>query len=111
MHRFLAPGEELLDAAGGLPDAVLVLHQGDADVALAVFAEAEARRYRHIGLLDQQLGELHAAELAIGFGNRRPGEHRRGRRGYLPPGAGKAVDQAIPARLVDLATLVDAVLR
>jgi hypothetical protein len=43
MHRFGCPGEKLLDAAGGLPDAMLVLHQRNADITLAVLAEAPAR--------------------------------------------------------------------
>src|SRR5581483_7130363 len=42
-------GEELLDVACGLADAVLVLDQGDAHEALPVLAEAQARRDGNVG--------------------------------------------------------------
>ena len=52
------------DVARGLPDALLVLDQRDADKALAALAEAGARRHRDLGLLHQQLGEFDAAEAS-----------------------------------------------
>jgi hypothetical protein len=61
-------GEEPLDVARRLADAVLVLDQRDAHEIVAVLAEADARRDRDIGLLDQQLGEFERAELAEGSG-------------------------------------------
>ena len=54
--------EEAPDVAGGLTDALLVFHERDAHEPLAVFAEADARRNRDVGLLDQQLGKFDAAE-------------------------------------------------
>src|SRR5215510_12661104 len=49
--QLLAPGQRL---AGPL----LVLHERDPPVALAVAAEADARRHGDLGLLNQELGEL-----------------------------------------------------
>ena len=89
--------EEALDVAGGLADAVLVLDQRDAHVVVAVLAEADARRDRDVGVLDQQLGELQRAELAERLGDRRPGEHRGRRRGNLPAGAAETVDHDVAA--------------
>src|SRR4026209_1911057 len=100
VHAGAGAGEELLDVPRGLADAVLVLDQRDAHEALAVLAEAQAGRYRDVGLLDQQLGELHAAELPVGLGDRCPREHRGQRRRYVPARARKALDQAAAAALV-----------
>src|SRR5579885_3655396 len=47
MHRLGGFGEEFADVARRLADALLVLDEGDAHVALAVFAEANARRNRN----------------------------------------------------------------
>jgi hypothetical protein len=58
MHAFRRLSEELLEVTRRLPDAVLVLHERDADEALAVLAEAEAGRDGEIGFLDEQLCEL-----------------------------------------------------
>ena len=74
---FVGRGKETADVAGRLADALLVLHQRDAHVTVAVLAEADARRHRHVGLLDQELREFQAAELAEAFRDRRPGEHAR----------------------------------
>src|SRR5262245_50365115 len=46
------------EAAERLPDPLLVLHEGEAHVALPVLAEADAGRDGHLRLLDEQLGEL-----------------------------------------------------
>ena len=89
VHRRWALREKLLDVARGLTDAVLVFDQRDADVALAVFTEAETGRDGDIGLLDQQLGELHRTERVEGLGDRRPGEHRRRRGGMSQPARAK----------------------
>ena len=53
--------EEGLDVAHRLADAVPVLDQGDAHIALAVLAEADAGRDRDLGLLEQQLGRTRAS--------------------------------------------------
>src|ERR1700744_1409358 len=45
-------GQELAAVAGRLADAVLVLHQAHAHIALAELAEAHARGHGHAGLLD-----------------------------------------------------------
>src|SRR5579859_7492469 len=79
--------EELLHIAGGLADAVLVLHQAHAHEALAIFAEADARRHGHAGLLDQQLGEQQRARFLELLGHRGPGEHRGAGRRDVPAGA------------------------
>src|SRR5262249_2570517 len=59
-----------------LTDALLVLDEGEADVPLAVFAEADARGDGDLRLLDAELGELERAERAVLLGNRGPDEHR-----------------------------------
>src|SRR5258708_35390647 len=56
--------KEASDVAGGLTDALLVLDQRDPHESLPVFAEADARRNRHPGLLDQERGEFDAADRA-----------------------------------------------
>src|SRR5882724_7514683 len=76
--------KEAPDIAGGLPDALLVLDQGDPHVAFAIFAETDARRDRHPGLLDQQGGEFDAADRPEWLRQRRPGEHGGARRRHLP---------------------------
>ena len=48
--------------AGGLPDTLLVLDQRDPHEALPVLAEADARRDREFGLLDEQRREFDAPE-------------------------------------------------
>ena len=45
--------KETPDVAGGLADALLVLDQRDAHIALAVLAEGNARRHRDLRLLDK----------------------------------------------------------
>ena len=54
--------EKAADVTRGLTDTLFVFDERDADKALAVFAEADARRHRDIGFLDQQLGKLHASK-------------------------------------------------
>src|SRR5579859_3872001 len=103
--------EELLHVARRLADAVLVLHQADADIAFAELAESDAGRYGDAGLLDQQFRERHRAGLAEGFRNRGPGEHRGGRDRNFPPGPRHGGDKDIPARLVGGPDLGHAVLR
>src|SRR4051794_37248284 len=67
--------EQLLHAARGLPEALLVLDQGDPDIAFAFLAESDAWGDRDMGFGEQALGELHRAEGAERFRDRRPGEH------------------------------------
>src|SRR5690348_17410810 len=47
--------EESLDVACGLAKALPILDQSDTDKPLAIFAKADAWRYRHVGLFEQQL--------------------------------------------------------
>ena len=89
--------KETADVARGLADALLVLDQRDAHIAVAVLAEADARRHRDLGLLDQQLGEFDAAERLERLRDRRPGEHRGARRRHVPAGAAEAFDQHVAA--------------
>src|SRR5262249_23296621 len=69
VHAVAGAGEEFLDVACRLADAVLVLHQRNAHKALAVLAKAQSGRDGDVGLLHQQLGKLHAANVAIGLRN------------------------------------------
>ena len=68
MQHFRAGFKKAPDIAGGLADALLVLDQGDADMSLAMLAEAGAGRYRDACLLDQERRELDAAERAERLG-------------------------------------------
>src|ERR1041385_4816823 len=85
--------EEAADIARGLADALLILHQRDAHMAFAIFAEADAGRHRDLGFLDQQLGKFHATEGLERIGQRRPGKHRGTRRRHMPAGAAEAFHQ------------------
>ena len=83
----VAAGEEGFDVAGRLTQALPVLDQRDPDEPFAIFAKADARRYRHIGLFEQQLGEREAAD-------------RRGRRaGSAPRRTSSRRVSALPSRL------------
>ena len=106
-RRGAGPGEPAiaarrLEAAQGLPDAVLVLDEGEADVALAVLAEADARRDRDLALLDQHLGELERAHGAERVGDGRPHEHRAPRLGHRPADLVEPVDEHVAALAVQL---------
>src|SRR6185295_17498309 len=100
---------EALDVAYRLPQPLAVLDQRDAHIALAVFAEAQARRHRHLGVAQEQLRELDAAEIAEALGDRRPGEHRGPRQRHVPTGLRQPLDQHVAPLAVALAHLVDAV--
>src|SRR5689334_3089138 len=80
---------DVLEAAQRLPDPLLVLDEREANVAVAVLAESDARRDGHLRFLDAELGELQRAHGAERLGDRGPHEHR-------PPGLGD-----IPAELVE----------
>src|SRR5262245_60314797 len=69
--RRAALAEDLLDASDGLPDPVLVLHEGEAHESLAVLAEADARGNGDLRLGEEELGELQRAHAAVGLRDRR----------------------------------------
>jgi hypothetical protein len=50
--------EQFLDIAGGLTDALFVFDKSEANILIAIFAEAHAGGDADTGFLDQQLGEL-----------------------------------------------------
>src|SRR6267154_38473 len=100
MELFRGRFKKPANVARGLPYALLVLHQRDAHEALAALAEACPRRHRHLGLLDQELGEFDAAERLERIGDRRPGEHGSSRRRHLPSGPAEALDQHVAAAFV-----------
>src|SRR5579863_4263592 len=100
----------MLDVAGGLAESLFVLDQRDADIAFAVFAEPDSRRYRDIGLFQQELRERQRTAAVELLRNRRPGEHRRWRRRNRPTGLVQAFDQNIATLLVASANLLDALL-
>ena len=82
--------EHLLDAAHRLARAALVLDERDADVVVAVVAEADARRDRDLGVLQELLGELdgaHRRRSARGSSPRRT-SRPSGSRPSSPPRAG-----------------------
>src|SRR3954467_12316414 len=94
-------GERLAEVAGGLVDALLVLDEREADVAVATRTEADAGRQRDLGLTYEERRELDRAHLAVGLGDRRPGEHRALGRLDVPADALEAVAQRVPTRLGD----------
>src|SRR3569832_40498 len=57
VQRFDPAFKEATHAAGGLPDALLVFHHGNAYVPVAVLAKPDARRDDHTRLLDHQRGK------------------------------------------------------
>src|SRR5439155_20341133 len=95
--------QKALDAARRLPDALLVLDEGNAHIAFALIAEADARTDRHLRFGKQPLREFQRPHRAELFGNRSPGEHAGLRRRDLPAGAPEALDQAVAPRPVKLA--------
>src|SRR3989442_10794434 len=101
---------QLLEAAQRLADPLLVLDEREPHVALSVFPEADARRHGHLGLLDQELGELERAQALEGIGDRRPHEHRALRLGHVPADLVEPVHQDVAALSVHLDDLVDALL-
>src|SRR5580692_4002659 len=104
------PGlQEAADIARRLADALLVLDQRNAHMALAIFAKARARRYRDAGFFDQKRREFHAAERLERLRDRRPGEHRGARRRHSPAGAAERIHQRIAPSPVDRPYLVDAI--
>ena len=77
----------------GLADALLVLDQSQPHEVVAVLAEADSRRDGDVGLLDQQIREFEAAEMAKFLRHRRPGEHRGARLVDRPAGGGDSLGQ------------------
>src|SRR5712691_10752687 len=98
LWEVVAAGEEGLDVAGCLAQALAVLNERDADKALAVLAETNSGRDGDIGAFEQELGEGERADAAEFLGDRRPGEHRCGRRRHLPAGLPEPIDQHVAAR-------------
>src|SRR6185295_9114521 len=74
VQRLVSAFKETADVARCLAHTLLVFDQGDAHVILALLAEADARRHREVGLLDEQLREFERAERPELFRYRRPGE-------------------------------------
>src|SRR5215472_341969 len=97
----------VLEAAERLLDALLVLDEGEAHVAVSVLAEADARRHRDLGLLNAELRELQGAHGAECLGNRRPHEHRALRLRHLPAELVEAIYQHVATLTVQLDDLFD----
>ena len=84
---------------------MLVLDEGEADVAVAARPEADAGADRDAGLLRQAQRDVEGAERAELLGNRRPDEHRPERRLDGPARPGEPVAERVAAAAVDLADL------
>src|SRR5262249_59343169 len=93
--------ERAADAADGLADALLVLDEREAHEALTAGAEADAGRDSDLCLRHEHLGELEAAHLLVGLGDRRPDEHRAPGPFDLPSAARQAVDECVAPAAVD----------
>src|SRR6266545_4889741 len=98
---------EALEAAQGLFDALLVLDQGEADIALAVLAEADAGRDRHLALLDLHLGELERAHDPVVVWDGRPDEHGGLGLDHRPPELVEPVHEDVAPLPVHLHDVVD----
>src|SRR6185436_7902376 len=103
--------EHLLDAAHRLPCPVLVLDHREADVLVAVLAEAHTRRHRDLRFGEERLRELERAARAIRLGNLRPHVHRRFRDVDHPSGFVQPLHQHVAPLLVLQGDFRDAVLR
>src|SRR5262245_44779265 len=103
--------EGLLDAADRLPRPVLVLDEREAHELIAALAEADPRRHRHLGLVQQELRELERAHRLVLAGDLGPHEHRRLRLAHVPAGALHALAQHVAPLAIGLADLVHVVLR
>src|SRR5581483_5856207 len=90
--------ERALDAAHRLRDPLLVLDEREADVTLAVRAEAAARADRDVRLAQEPQGELLRRLARRDAG---PDEHRRPRPFQLPADAREPVAERVPPSLVD----------
>src|SRR5215831_20926704 len=101
---------QLLEPAQRLADPLLVLDEREPHVALAVLAEADARRHGNLGLLDQELGELQRAQALERVGDRRPHEHRALRLGHLPAELVEPVHQDVAPLAMELDDLADTLL-
>src|SRR3569833_4784954 len=77
-------GQIALHVARGLAQPLFVLDHREADIAYAVFAIADARRDRDLGMGQKLLGEFEAAEMGERWRQWGPGEHRRARGGDVP---------------------------
>src|ERR1700723_1137354 len=99
------------DSANGLARAMLVLDQREPYEAVAVLAEADARRYRDLGLGQQKLCKLERAHRAERLRNRRPHEHRRLGLFDRPSCAIESLDQHVAPPLVGRIDLRDTFLR
>src|SRR5262249_5765917 len=77
LRDVVSAGEKSFDVARRLPQALTVLHEGNADEAFAIFAKTDPRRHGDIGPFEQELREGEAADRLKGGRDRRPGEHRR----------------------------------
>src|ERR1700689_875932 len=80
-------GQTAAEVADGLVGPLLVVDQGEANVAVAAGTEAEPRRGGDLGVVDEQLGELERAHVAVRLGDGRPDEHRAARWDDLPADA------------------------
>src|SRR5262245_19151607 len=102
--RLAAPsaGGEGLEAAEGLPDALLVLDEGEADEALAGLAETDARRHRDLAFADEALRQLQRAHRAERLGNGCPYEHGALGLGHAPADLVEPVHQHVAALAMEL---------
>jgi len=106
-----ALGQHRFDAAQGLARSFFVLDEGEADVVVAVFAEAYAGTDGGFGFGQKQLRKLERLEVAVRLGNLGPDEHRRSGFGDGPAGLVEAFDEDIAAAAVVIANLRDTFLR
>src|SRR5882762_1422421 len=103
--------EHVADTARRLPQAMLVLDERDPHVVVAIVAEADAGGDRDLRLLEQALGELDRAELAVELRDLRPDVHRGLRFVDPPAGVVQRLHHHVAPLLVRAADLGHAVLR
>ncbi len=103
MQRGAGRIEEAADVARGLADALLVLHNRDAHIFIAMLAKAHARRDGDFPPSRSAAGKLHAAHRPERLGNGRPGEHGGGGHGNVPARPAEAFHHGVTAALIGLA--------
>src|SRR5581483_9349601 len=88
--------------ADALADALLVLDEREAHVAVPARPEADAGRGRHLGITNEPGRELERPHVGVRLGDRSPHEHRPLGPVEVPPDAVEPIAQHVTPALVDL---------
>src|SRR5260370_41898304 len=101
LTRRFFPAQAATDLTNRLLEPMLVLHKGQAHIALARLAEAPARADRDFRFFEQFHGKVHGAQPVPPFrGIACPDEHARPGLFHIPAETPQAFDQNVAAALV-----------